>query len=231
VFKDKLDSKEGPALEITEPAEELSDNNQQADPDSQGFENDLRVILPEDDLLNKGNHSDENRLPNKSRKSYYQRTSEIDSPTERALVIWIIAGISGLFLIIGIVVLWNLLAPSLGSHNTVTKEIAPIATLYSDFETMDLDPFLIPAQRDEETIFFKLQVKLIVPDIKTKRAIEKKEAWIRDTIYRELKGIKIKSDINENFLMKYRQPIIRCLNHEFAPLRVEDVHLKGYSMN
>jgi hypothetical protein len=71
---------------------------------------------------------------------------------------------------------------------------------------------------------------LILSDAETKHAIRKKEPWVRDIIYEELKGIDISSGIQKNFLMQYRQPIVRCLNHELAPLKVEDIRLKGYLM-
>ena len=254
IFKDETGSKEGPALEITKPIEESGDNSPQADSDSRELlENDFKVILSEDDLWDEGNHpvdirpfedngyseSDEKGLtlstkeailPDKARESHSQETAETKLPDEASWIIWTITGISGILLTVGLVVLWNLLAPFLGLHSAVTEDIPGTLANHGDFEAMDLDPFLIPAQRDKKMIFFKLQVELIVSDAKTQHAIRKKEAWVRDTIYRELKGIDISSGIQENFLMQYRQPIVRCLNHEFAPLRVEDIRLKGYLM-
>jgi flagellar basal body-associated protein FliL len=251
-FKDETGSKEGPALEITKPIEDSGDNSPRADADlRESLENDFEVILSEDDLWDEGDHpidiqlfdsygeSDEKELtlsteeailPDKARESRSQETAEAKLPDEASWIIWTITGVSGILLTVGLVLLWNLSAPFFEPHSAVTEDIPDTLANHGDFETMDLAPFLIPAQRDKEMIFFKLQVELIVSDAKTKRAIRKKEAWVRDTISRELKGIDISSGIQEKFLMQYRQPIVRCLNHELAPLRVEDIRLKGYLM-
>ncbi len=255
IFKDKTGSKEGPSLEITKPVEDSGDNSpQRADANARELlENDFEVVLSEDKLWDEGDHpvdirlfednsydeSDEKELtlsteeaipPDKASESRSQETAEAKLPDEASWIIWTITGVSGILLTVGLVLLWNLSAPFFEPHSAVTEDIPDTLANHGDFETMDLDPFLIPAQRDKEMIFFKLQVELIVSDAKTKHAIRKKEAWVRDTIYRELKGIDISSGIQENFLMQYRQPIVRCLNHELAPLRVEDIRLKGYLM-
>ncbi len=255
IFKDKTGSKEGPSLEITKPVEDSSDNSpQQADANArESLENDFEVVLSEDKLWDEGDHPVDIRLfednsydesdgkeltlsteeaipPDKASESRSQETAEAKLPDEASWIIWTITGVSGILLTVGLVLLWNLSAPFFEPHSAVTKDIPDTLANHGDFETMDLDPFLVPAQRDKEMIFFRLQVELIVSDAKTKHAIRKKEAWVRDIIYRELKGIDISSGIQKNFLMQYRQPIVRCLNHELAPLRVEDIRLKGYLM-
>jgi flagellar basal body-associated protein FliL len=223
IFKDKTGSKEGPSLEITKSVEDSSDNSpQQADENArESLENDFEVVLSEDKLWDEGDHPVDVRP---------QETAEAKLPDEASWIIWTITGVSGILLTVGFVLLWNLSAPFFEPHSAVTEDIPDTLVNHGDFETLDLDPFLIPAQRNKGMIFFKLQVKLIVSDAKTKYAIRRKEAWVRDTIYRELKGIDISSGIQKNFLMQYRQPIVRCLNIELAPLRVEDVRLKGNLM-
>ena len=254
ILKDKTGSKEGPALEITKSVEDSGDNSPQADANSrEPLENDFEVILSENALWDEEdqppeirlfenniyNESDEKELtlsteeailPDKASESRSQETAEAKLPDEASWIIWTITGVSGILLTLGLVLLWNLSAPFLGPHSAITEDIPDTLANHGDFETMDLDPFLIPAQRDKEMIFFKLQVELIVSDAETKHAIRKKEAWVRDTIYRKLKGIDISSGMQKNFLMQYRQPIVGCLNQELAPLRVEDVRLKGYLM-
>jgi len=252
IFKDKTGSKEGPALEITKPIEGSGDNSPRADADlRESRENDFEVIPSEDNLWDEGDHpidirlfdvygeSDEKKptlsteeaiMPDKARERRLQETSEAKLRDEASWIIWTITGVSGILLTVGLVLLWNLSAPFLEPHSAVTEDIPDTLANHGDFETMDLAPFLIPAQRDKEMIFFKLQVELIVSDAKTKHTIREKEAWIRDTISRKLKGIDISTGIQEKFLIQYRQPIVRCLNHELAPLRVEDIRLKAYLM-
>ncbi|HID97413.1 MAG TPA: hypothetical protein EYP57_04380 [Thermodesulfobacteriaceae bacterium] len=100
-------------------------------------------------------------------------------------------------------------------------------------ETIDLAPFLIPAQRFGELVFFKLQVELTVPDLSQKLQVVKKEAWVRDIIYTELKGIDISKGIQGNFLLKYRRPIKNNLNRELAPynIRIKEVRLTGFLLD
>ncbi|NDY43102.1 flagellar basal body-associated FliL family protein, partial [Dissulfurirhabdus thermomarina] len=95
---------------------------------------------------------------------------------------------------------------------------------------LTLDPFLIPAHRSGEMVFFKLQAELVVPDISTRQALRRKEAWVRDAIYQELKDIDVSEGLQGNLLYRYRRPILDRLNREFAPLEVEDVRLMGFLM-
>jgi flagellar basal body-associated protein FliL len=256
IFKDKTGSKTGQSIEITKPSEDSDHNSPKQTYASarESLENDFEVVLSEDRLWdevdhpvdirlfedNRYNQSDEKELTlsaeesgptGKAIDSRPKETAEAKMPDEASWIVWTITGVSGILLIMGLVLLWNLSAPFLETHNAVTEDIPDTLANHVDFETMDLDPFLMPAQRDKEMIFFKLQVQLIVSDAEAKHAIQKKEAWVRDIIYRELKGIDISSGIQKNFLTQYRQPIVRCLNNELAPLRVEDIRLKGYLMN
>ncbi len=158
---------------------------------------------------------------------------------------WIITGISGLLLITGIIVLW-VLWPSSGTiHNAAASKPAPTKMPEKagqpgeegltpsheperrGLESISLAPFLIPAQNAGELVFFKLHVELIVPDIETKRYLLRKEAWLRDAIYQELKGITVKPG-KGNLLLQYRRPILERLNAEFKPFRIEDIRLSGY---
>lgn len=256
IFKDKTGSKTGLSTENTKPAEDSDHNSpKQTYPNTkESLENDFEVVLSEDKLWdevdhpvdirlfedNRYNQSDEKEVTLSTEESIPQgkaserrpkETAEAKMPGEASWIIWTITGVSGILLIIGLVLLWNLSAPFFEPHNAVTEDVPDALAEHVDFETMDLDPFLMPAQRDKEMIFFKLQVQLIVSDAEAKQAIQKKEAWVRDIIYRELKGIDISSGIQKNFLTQYRQPIVKCLNHELAPLRVEDIRFKGYLMN
>lgn len=256
IFKDKTGSKTGPSIEITKPAEDSDHDSPKQTCANAGElpENDFEVVLSEDRLWdevdhpvdirlledNRYNQSDEKELtsstgesvpPGEASESRPKENEEAKMPDEASWIVWTITGVSGILLIMGFVLLWDLSAPFFETHNAVTEDIPDTLANHVDFETMDLDPFLMPAQRDKEMIFFKLQVQLIVSDAEAKHAIQKKEAWVRDIIYRELKGIDISSGIQKNFLAQYRQPIVRCLNHELAPLRVEDIRLKGDLMN
>lgn len=256
IFKDKTGSKTGPSIEITKPVEDSDDNSPKQDyaHSRESLENDFEVVLSEDKLWDEADHSanirlfennsynesDEKELtlsteevisPGKASGSRPKETAEAKLQNEASWIVWTITGVSGILLTMGLVLLWNLSASFFEPHNAVTEDIPSTLANHGDFETMDLDPFLMPAQRDKDIIFFKLQVQLIVSDAEAKYAIQKKEAWVRDIIYRELKGIDISSGIQKNFLTQYRQPIVRCLNHELAPLRVEDIRLKGYLMN
>jgi len=252
-FKDKTDYKEGPDLEITKPVEDSGDNGLQLDTDlTESIDNDIYMILSEDESQDGKNrpidirlsdfndepvkkiptvHSKETFLQNELKEVCSQENQEIKLPHEEASwIIWTISGASGILLIIGLVLLWNLSAPFFDPPKMVTGDIPYNLVDHSGSQTLDLAPFLIPAQRDKELVFLKLQVELIVSDAETKNAVRKKEAWVRDTISRELQGIDISSGIQEKFLMQYRQPIVRRLNHDLAPLIVKDVRLRGYMM-
>ncbi len=95
-------------------------------------------------------------------------------------------------------------------------------------EAIDLAPFLIPAQREGELVFFKLKVELIVPDATTKHALKKREAWVRDIIYTQLKGIDISPGEKGNVLLKYRRPLLARLNKKLSPLEIRDVRIMGF---
>ncbi len=94
-------------------------------------------------------------------------------------------------------------------------------------ETLALAPFLIPAERSGELVFFKLEAELIVDSQTTKHELMRKEAWVRDIIYSELKGIDISNGVAGNVLLRYRKPIVDRINRELAPLRVDDIRMVG----
>ncbi len=165
---------------------------------------------------------------------------------------WIITALSSIFLVAGIVTLWTMINHSIEDKEIINKAldsatptvssninkspvgVAPIegpesiTQVPSGFETITLSPFLIPAHRAGELIFIKLQIELVVEDMTTKHRLLKKEAWVRDIIYRELKGITIENGVRGNFLMQYRKPLLKRLNKEMAPLKVEDIRLMAF---
>ncbi len=95
-------------------------------------------------------------------------------------------------------------------------------------ETFNLAPFIIPVMRQGELVFFKLTVELVVPDMKTKQELKKREAWVRDAIYTELKGIEVGPGTKGEFLLNYRRPLKKRIEKELAPLEIKDVRLMGY---
>ncbi len=171
---------------------------------------------------------------------------------------WVISGIGFVFIIAGILVLWELAGPYLrgeatdvavaGDTSGVSRQKADIVqsdegssngskdhgnTLQSKWpsrgiEAIDLAPFLIPAQREGELVFFKLKVELIVPDATTKHALKKKEAWVRDIIYTQLKGIDVNPGEKGNILLKYRRPLLKKLNKRLSPLEIQDIRIMGF---
>nr|HDN01234.1 flagellar basal body-associated FliL family protein [Deltaproteobacteria bacterium] len=251
-FKGETDYIEDLELKITKPLEDSGDNGLRTDADlTESMGNDFDMTLSEDESWDEKNHLMDIRLfdshdePDKKELTIHkektvpqdelkagllQKNREAKLLHEASWIIWTISGASGILLIIGLALLWNLSAPFFEPHGMVTEDIRHNLPNHSASETIDLAPFLIPVQRDKELVFLKLQVELIVSDAETKNAIRKKEAWIRDTISRRLKGIDISSGIQEESLKQYGQPIIRCLNHDLAPLRVKDVRLRGHLM-
>ncbi|MGC8736946.1 MAG: hypothetical protein ACP5SG_09315 [Dissulfurimicrobium sp.] len=93
--------------------------------------------------------------------------------------------------------------------------------------TVTLASFLIPAQQNGQMVFFNLQAELSVKDKKTMDELMQKEVWIRDIIYRELKGIDITNGFRGDILDPYQKTIVERINTELAPLKVEDVKLSG----
>ncbi|MEZ0328009.1 MAG: hypothetical protein ABWK15_00290 [Dissulfuribacterales bacterium] len=94
-------------------------------------------------------------------------------------------------------------------------------------EYISLAPFLIPAQQGGEPVFFKLQVELICRDKQMKEELNRKETWVRDAIYREMKGIDLSAGVQENNINRFRRPILDRINRELAPLYVDDIRLMG----
>jgi hypothetical protein len=180
-----------------------------------------------------------------------------DSPVAISWIPWGITGMSSLMLVVGLLVLWNFKPTAMqtdpggsGTSSMVPQQdgwTSPLGQSGSagsgpapgtlggpanlpDMDRISLAPFLIPAQRGGEMVFLKLQVELAVADSRTKHGLLKKEAWVRDAIYRELKGIDISSGDAGNFLLQYRRPIIERLDRELAPLSIEDIRLAGFLM-
>ncbi len=101
---------------------------------------------------------------------------------------------------------------------------APKRSLFA----MNLDPFIIPAQMSGDLVFFKLKTELIFSSQKAQAAFKENEAWVRDIIYSELKGINISAGLTKATLMSHRGPIMKRLNSFLAPYRVEDIRLIGF---
>lgn len=111
--------------------------------------------------------------------------------------------------------------PSQEHTNTAdAQRLAPL-------EYISLAPFLIPAQQGGEPVFFKLQVELICRDKQMKEELNRKETWVRDAIYREMKGIDLSAGVQENNINRFRRPILDRINRELAPLYVDDIRLMG----
>ncbi|OCC16085.1 hypothetical protein DBT_0547 [Dissulfuribacter thermophilus] len=114
------------------------------------------------------------------------------------------------------------------STKTSEGKIQDLQRLDRGFYTMNLDPFIIPAQMNGELVFFKLKAELVFDDVASKRAFSEKVAWVRDIIYSELKGIDISSGLSQRSLFSYRKPIMDRLNKFLAPNKVEDLRLVGF---
>ena len=159
---------------------------------------------------------------------------------------WIVTTLSSIFIILAvftIYVMWS------GSANQQTKviensQLTPTQTTAKNageevkiqnrpraaqgFEAIDLAPFIIPGKSGGELVFFKLQVELVVPDAVTKQELMRRQAWLRDIIYQELKGLDISRGVQGDILGRYRTPLLKRLNMEFSPLKIQDIRLMGY---
>lgn len=114
-------------------------------------------------------------------------------------------------------------APKTSQEHTAAADVQRLAPL----EYISLAPFLIPAQQGGEPVFFKLQVELICRDKQMKDELTRKETWVRDAIYREMKGIDLSAGVQENNINRFRRPILDRINRELAPLYVDDIRLMG----
>ncbi len=162
-----------------------------------------------------------------------------------AIFPWIVTFFSTILCILAIFTIFNLWKnASLGKNGenifqsdplkkeitqpTIGVEKGSFKKQISDFQSVDLAPFIIPGRSGGELVFFKLQVEIVVPDAITKQALLRRQAWVRDIIYQELKGLDISNGIKGNVLQKYKRPLIIKLNKELSPIKIEDVRLMGY---
>lgn len=97
-------------------------------------------------------------------------------------------------------------------------------------DSLMLHPFLIPGRLGQEVVFYKLKIELVVPDATTKHALVKKEAWIRDIIYQQLKGMRIERSEKGDILKRYKSPLLKKLNQVLNPynITIKDVRMSGY---
>ena len=99
--------------------------------------------------------------------------------------------------------------------------------LRNKLENYPLEPFLILAQQSSGPVFLRLNIELLIKDMNMKDKIFKKEAWIRDSIYNSLKGMDLPDNFDNLYLQKNKNLLISGINKEIAPLKVEDIRLKG----
>lgn len=181
-----------------------------------------------------------------------EKIRQIEIGTENPLLLWGLIGIVLVLIIAGGAAVWKMTGTTLNpstTSNSYQKIIANENTKHQqstdnkkpasnvnqsgelqktpDFNKITLAPFLIPARQNGEMAFFNLQVELLAKDQKTADALQQKEIWIRDIIYRELKDIDISKGLQKDLLAQYQKPIIDHINTELTPLRVEDVRLSG----
>jgi hypothetical protein len=116
------------------------------------------------------------------------------------------------------------LSPSAaGSHSGPGKATGEIDSLM-------LHSFLIPSKLGGETVFYKLRVELVVKDTSTKHALARREAWVRDIVYQELKGMRISRGSKGDVLARYKKPLLERLNKALRPYGIDiiDVRMSGY---
>ncbi len=156
------------------------------------------------------------------------------------LLPWVVTGLSSVLALLAVLtisLLWKnhpvpqaeeTTPPAVTSRQAKPAANVPKANTGSQYEAIDLAPFIIPGKSGGELVFFKLQVELVVPDAITKQELMRRQAWLRDIIYQELKGLDISRGLHGDILTRYRAPLLKRLNMEFAPLRIEDIRLMGY---
>ncbi len=180
-----------------------------------------------------------------SQQGRRQITVEAPSLVSRLLP-WIVTGLSSVLTLLAILTIYLLWNSSDHMQARVPENRSPAATQKTvkrpdqkvgihykngagqGFEAIDLAPFIIPGKSGGELVFFKLQVELVVPDATTKQELMRRQAWLRDIIYQELKGLDISRGVQGDILDRYRAPLLKRLNMEFSPLRIEDIRLMGY---
>ncbi len=185
--------------------------------------------------------SDRDEAPGPEETGESQRASIGFLPTGlQELLPWVITGIAVTGTLVSFVLLYTLISSppahkkNIRARQTAQKDVGPVSPpqttepLTPSIERIGLSPFLIPGNKDGQMVFFKLQVELIVPDVATKHEILRKEALVRDIIYRQLKGIEIVQGARGNFLWKYERSILNQLNKELAPLEIQDLKLVGF---
>ena len=161
----------------------------------------------------------------------------------QSLLPWIATGIAAALSAAAILTIWLIASRADIQNKTISEPPSSQAGVHAPSQTsstlsrnpvrdtaqtIDLAPFLIPAQKSGELVFFKLQVELIVSNATTKQQLLKREAWIRDIIYQELKGIDISKGLSGDILTRCRGPLLERLNKEVTPLRIEDIRLMGF---
>lgn len=169
-----------------------------------------------------------------------------EKPGFMGLLPWLVTGLSSILILLAVIIIWSLWnnsisreQPSLSSKvseeavrpqpsNTQMSAKKSVGNTVSNYEAIDLAPFIIPGKSGGELVFFKLQVELIVPDATTKQELLRRQAWLRDIIYQELKGLDISRGVQGDILGRYKMPLLNRLNREFSPLRIEDIRLMGY---
>ncbi len=162
------------------------------------------------------------------------------------LLPWIVTGFSSILIILAVLTIYLMWSGPANQQAKVLESSQPVSTqkivkraekkvniqsptrARQGFEAIDLAPFIIPGKSGGELVFFKLQVELIVQDALTKQELMRRQAWLRDIIYQELKGLDISRGIQGDILDRYRAPLLKRLNMEFSPLKIKDIRLMGY---
>ncbi len=198
------------------------------------------VEAAEDETSQESREGSDEQPPEESREASAPEVAGI-----KGLIPWIVTGLSAGLCVAAVFTIWLMAssadkrpanpAPVSSKNQQKTMQVPAESALKlaksparGTAQAIDLAPFLIPAQKSGDLVFFKLRIELIVPDATTKQELLKREAWVRDIIYQELKGINISRGVKGDLLTRYRRPLLDRLNKELAPLRLEDIRLMGF---